>query len=144
MSRAKAYWDTSALLPLCILQPQTTAAQACFARYEIVTWWATPIEIVSGLNRLERMGTITHSHYLATKPFVQKIVRDFMLVHESAGISKDACALLGLHPLRAADALQLAAALEACEHQPRGYVFITADRRLADAAKKTGFTVECL
>jgi len=90
------------------------------------------------------MGAISHSHHLATKPFVDKLVRDLMLVHESAGISSDACYLLGLHPLRAADALQLAAALEACEHQPKGFVFITADRRLADAAKETGFTVEFL
>jgi predicted nucleic acid-binding protein len=50
--------------------------------------------------------------------------------------------LLELYPLRAADALQLAAALDYFEDSPRGNVFIAADQRLADAARQSGFSVE--
>jgi len=57
-------------------------------------------------------------------------------------IANDACLLLERYPLRAADALQLAAALEACDHKPQSFVFVTADQRLADAARKTGFSIE--
>ena len=49
--------------------------------------------------------------------------------------------LLAVHPLRAADALQLAAALEWCEQQPQGEGFATLDARLAQAAAAEGFTV---
>jgi predicted nucleic acid-binding protein len=49
--------------------------------------------------------------------------------------------LLRLHPLRAADALQLAAARVWCGNYPRGRVFICADIRLLDAADKEGFNV---
>jgi predicted nucleic acid-binding protein len=52
--------------------------------------------------------------------------------------------LLELYPLRAADALQLAAALDYFEKSPKGNVFITADQRLADAARQSGFSVEFL
>jgi len=55
-----------------------------------------------------------------------------------------AYSLLELYPLRAADALQLAAALDYFEKSPKGNVFITADQRLADAARQSGFSVEFL
>lgn len=47
--------------------------------------------------------------------------------------------LLRLHPLRAADALQLAAALVLAEHDPRTLPFVTLDERLALAAEQEGF-----
>jgi uncharacterized protein len=142
--RPYAYWDSSALVPLCISQSQTVAAQILYAKYKIVTWWATQVEIVSGLTRLTRMGAMTQQQYLLSKPFVKNLAGEFVSIHESAGIAPSACRLLELHPLRAADALQLAAALEACEHNPLGFALITADQRLADAARQTGFSVEFL
>ena len=49
--------------------------------------------------------------------------------------------LLEIHPLRAADSLQLAAALIASEENPQSLFFVTLDRRLKDAAEKEGFGV---
>jgi hypothetical protein len=49
--------------------------------------------------------------------------------------------VLLVHDLRAADALQLAAAIEAAEGRPRGLGFVTLDLRLADAARREGFRV---
>jgi hypothetical protein len=43
--------------------------------------------------------------------------------------------------LRAADALQLAAAFTASEHRPASLQVVTLDERLADAARKEGFTL---
>jgi hypothetical protein len=45
------------------------------------------------------------------------------------------------YPLRAADALQLAAALIWCNRHPRGKTFISGDERLLEAAEKEGFNV---
>jgi predicted nucleic acid-binding protein len=48
---------------------------------------------------------------------------------------------LDKHSLSAADALQLAAALTWCQQRPSRRTFITADQRLAEAARSSGFTV---
>ncbi len=48
--------------------------------------------------------------------------------------------LLAVHPLRAADALQLAAALVVCEERPVGQRFVCLDANLASAARREGFT----
>jgi len=49
--------------------------------------------------------------------------------------------LLRVHPLRAAGALQLAAAFSAAEQRPSSLEMITVDDRLASAAQKEGFAV---
>jgi uncharacterized protein len=46
-----------------------------------------------------------------------------------------------VHPLRAADALQLAAAFAAAEGRPGSLELITLDDRLCLAARKKGFAV---
>jgi predicted nucleic acid-binding protein len=46
-----------------------------------------------------------------------------------------------VHPLRAADALQLAAAFMAAERHPASLQMVTLDERLADAARKEGFVL---
>jgi predicted nucleic acid-binding protein len=142
MSLPDAFWDTSALLPLCVSQPQTTAAIALTSRYRIVAWWASEVELLSGLTRLRRMGMIDLSQFDGGKLQAQQLVRSWFTIHESRSITAAACSLLDLYSLRAADALQLAASLEACRHQPAQYVFITGDQRQADAARQIGFTVE--
>jgi len=144
MNLPVAYWDSSALIPLCVSQPQSAKAQLLFESYGIVAWWATQVEIMSGLTRLERMGQITHDRYLTGKRLAQDLVRRWIAAGSPASIARVACSLLENYPLRAADALQLAVALEACDQQPQGYVFITADQRLADAARGSGFTVELI
>jgi predicted nucleic acid-binding protein len=142
MSLPDAFWDTSALLPLCVLQPQTAAAISLTGRYQIVAWWAAEVELLSGLTRLRRMGMIDSGQFDGGKLHAERLVRSWFSIHESKSITAAACSLLELYSLRAADALRLAASLEACQRQPAQYVFITGDQRQADAARQTGFTVE--
>jgi hypothetical protein len=47
--------------------------------------------------------------------------------------------ILAVHPLRSADALQLAAALVYCSEQPREEPFVCLDDRLRQAARTEGF-----
>lgn len=143
MNLPAAYWDSSALIPLCVAQPQTAEARLLYDRFGIVTWWATQVEILSGLTRLRRMGQISEGDLHKAKQFADALM-DRWLSAGSQRIAIDACSLLELYPLRAAHALQLATALEACEHRPKGYVFISADQRLGDAAHKSGFSVELI
>jgi hypothetical protein len=46
-----------------------------------------------------------------------------------------------VHPLRAVDALQLAAAFIAAERRPSSLEVVTLDDRLAGAARKEGFVL---
>ena len=46
-----------------------------------------------------------------------------------------------MHPLRAADALQLAAAFIAAERRPVSLQVVTLDERLDDAMRKEGFAL---
>ena len=142
MNPPDAYWDSSALIPLCVLQPQSAKARLLYESYGIVAWWATQVEIMSGLTRLERMGQISHDRFLVGKQLARDILQRWIPVDSPPSIAGVACSMLELYPLRAADALQLAVALEVCEQKPQGYVFITADQRLADAARRIGFSVE--
>jgi predicted nucleic acid-binding protein len=144
MSLPFAFWDASALIPLCVRQIQTAQARVLYLNHAVAVWWATPVEVVSGLTRLQRMGEIGQDQFLIGKQRAQELTKIWDSVDPSTTIAALACSLLELFPLRAADALQLAAAMEYCEHQPQGKVFVTADKRLADAARSTGFTVEYL
>jgi len=142
MSLLRAFWDSSALIPLCVQQAQTERATALFEGYGVAVWWSTPVEIVSGLTRLLRMREIGSDEFLAGKQLAQIIARTWLLVGPSERIAHEAKALLELYPLSAADATQLAAALEWCEGQPIGKVFLTFDQRLREAAGLAGFTLE--
>jgi predicted nucleic acid-binding protein len=142
MSLPFAFWDTSALIPLCVSQPETAKARLLDESYGIVAWWATQVEMISGLTRLDRMGQITAEQFFVGKRIARKIVSGWTSIDSTKSIATNACLLLELYPLRAADALQLAAALEWCEGKPNGNVFLSFDQRLREAAARSGFALE--
>src|SRR5712692_9282740 len=55
VARVPAFWDASALVPLCVRQGATPRAISLYKTYHPVVWWATPVEISSALARLMRM-----------------------------------------------------------------------------------------
>ena len=142
MSLPIAFWDSSALIPLCVEQKQSDRSTALFAAHGIAVWWSTPVEMISGLMRLMRMGEIGPDELLAGKQLAQTIATTWVSIQPSARIAEAACSLLESHPLGAADALQLAAAMEWCEGSQKGNVFLTFDKRLRAAAGLAGFTLE--
>lgn len=144
MTLTPAFWDSSALLPLCVPQIRSQKAAALYERFAVVAWWASEVEILSGLSRLRRMGDISHEQFAAGKKLATIVAGDWSPLNLTASIVPDASSMLEQYPLRAADALQVAAALVACEHYPGGYAFITADLRQAEAARQVGFAVEFL
>ncbi len=65
-----------------------------------------------------------------------------MQIDPSDEIRASARRFLRMHPLRATDALQLAAALIAAERRPSTLTVVTLDDRLRDAAGREGFLSE--
>lgn len=106
-----------------------------------VVWWATPVEIVSSFNRLQREGDLTAEGKQQAMRRLAHLRRTWSEVQSSDEVRDAAERLLNVHKLRAADGLQLSAALLWCSHRPRGRHFIAADGVLARAAEVEGFVV---
>ena len=136
-----AFWDTSALVPLCCFQPQSAQARQAVRTYSRqVVWWGTVIEAVSSLNRLTRDGILSlkdSKHAFARLDYLRHRWNEIQPTEE---VRDRAERLLRVHKLRAADALQLAAALVWCGDRPQGRTLIGADGILSEAADAEGFT----
>ena len=134
------FWDTSAIVPLLVEERATALVRAALKPADaMVVWWGTPLEALSSLARREREGGLT-------RPAVQLARRRLIALSEAwhelvptAIVREHADNLLLRHPLRAADALQLGAALTLAQGRPRGHRFATLDQRLSDAARGEGF-----
>ena len=137
--RVLAFWDTSALVPLCVHQSITPRAIALYKTYEAAVWWATPVEIASALARLVRMRRLDSSQWTKARKLAKDLAEGWSVIQPSDALRAEATQLVDRYDLRAADSLQLAAALEWCEDAPQGRVFLTADHRLREAAMLSGF-----
>ena len=104
-------------------------------------WWATRTECLSGLHRRARAGELDSAQLTLARQRLRRFDEAAAVVLPSEAIRSLADRLLAVHPLRAGDALQLAALLAASEERPAELPFVTLDDRLADAARKEGFPV---
>jgi uncharacterized protein len=137
--RVLAFWDTSALVPLCVRQGATPRAIALHKIHDTAVWWATPVEIASALARLVRMKHLNSSDWSKARNLAKRLADSWFVVQPSDGVRAKAIRLVERYDLRAADSFQLAAALEWCEEVPQGRVFLTTDQKLRDAALLSGF-----
>jgi predicted nucleic acid-binding protein len=139
MMRIPAFWDTSALVPLCVRQGITPRAIALYKLHDAVVWWAAPVEIASALARLVRMKQLGSSDWTRARRLAKRLADSWSMIQPSDALRARSAQLVDRYDLRAADSFQLAAALEWCEDAPHGRVFLTADRRLREAACSSGF-----
>jgi uncharacterized protein len=137
-----SFWDASAIVPLLVTEPATRQLQGLAAKDpEMLVWWGSEVECVSALAGLERSGALNpHALTLALKRLAQ-LASAWHEVDPSDAIREAAVRFLRVHALRAADALQLAAAFLAAERRPASLEVITLDDRLANAAAKEGFAI---
>lgn len=136
------FWDSSAIVPLLIGEASTTAVlRTLRADPEIVAWWASEVECVSALARLEREAALAPAEMSAALHRLKALAGSWLEVQPVATVRETAIRLLRVHPLRAADALQLAAASAAAEGHPHTLEFVTLDERLAQAAEREGFPI---
>lgn len=68
-----AFWDSSALVPLCVQQKPTPAVEALVIKYGIVVWWCTPVEMQSAFARLLRVGQLTPKQLVGAQVRMERI-----------------------------------------------------------------------
>jgi predicted nucleic acid-binding protein len=134
-----AFWDSSSLVPLCVQQLSTSVAKALSAQYDMTVWWSTPVEILGAFARLQRMNRMTPSGRVEAQILLDDMRFSWQEIRPNAQIREQAERMVDRFPLKAADALQLAAATVWCSGRPQGRVFISGDRQLLDAARLLGF-----
>jgi predicted nucleic acid-binding protein len=135
-------WDTSALLSLLLAQRATESLKEILsADPAVVLWWGTKVEAVSAVSRLSRGGHLEEGEVSRAVREIETLTAASFQVQPTEEVRAAACRLLRVHELRAADALQLAAALVWTEHSPAGAGFVCLDRRLRQAADREGFEV---
>lgn len=136
------FWDASAVIPLCLDELRTASLRKVAEEDEaLVAWWATPVECYSAFARLRREELLTTKEEEQARAVLTALAAEWTEIEPSRTVREQAGRALLLHPLRAADALQLAAALVWSRGQTTGHHFVCLDQRLREAARREGFTL---
>ncbi len=136
------FWDSSALVPLLVGEAASAAVMSEVERDpELIVWWAAGVECVSALARLEREGALSAPAVVEAMGRLTALEGSWREVQPLERVRQVAVRMLRVHQLRAADALQLAAAYLAAEERPASLPLVTLDDRVARAAEREGFVV---
>lgn len=137
------FWDSSAVIPLVVQEDASVAAQHILsADLDMAVWWGTVVECFSAIGRLERAGLLSAEGADAARGRLGSVSAGWSEVQPSDSLRRTALRMLRLHALRAADALQGAAALTVAEHDPPSVGVVCRDRRLTAALRREGMAVE--
>ena len=141
MKDSRAFWDASALVPVCVHERIGALVRSHLRHFAPVVWWGTKLEIYSAICSLRRKGQLTDRESEGATTRLRLLIDGCKEITANYQVREDAADLLERYPLRAADALQLAAAMLWCNKRPRGRTLFSADRLLSQAARSAGFSV---
>jgi predicted nucleic acid-binding protein len=136
------FWDASAVVPLLLKEDASVRLQkVALADAAMLVWWGTEVECASAISRLERDRALDEPEAIDAFERLRQLAGAWHEVEPCDPVREAAVRFLRVHPLRSADALQLAAAFIAAERRPRSLEVVTLDDRLAAAARKEGFVL---
>jgi hypothetical protein len=137
-----AFWDASAIVPLCCSQPATSEGRRLFRELKrMVVWWGTPLEARSAFARLVReahLSTEERARAVARLAQLRTAWDEILPTEKVRSLAEE---MPDAHGLRAAESAQLAAALVWCREHPKRRVMVCFDERLRTAASAVGFSV---
>jgi predicted nucleic acid-binding protein len=107
----------------------------------ITTWAWTRVELASAIERLSREGRLSALDRRACLDQIAQMASNWDEVFDVPAVRSRAIALLARHPLRAADAAHLGAALWVAGDDPAAMEFVCLDDRLNRAAEREGLLV---
>jgi predicted nucleic acid-binding protein len=135
------FWDSSAIVPLIVEEASSPACRSLLRTDRAIAVWAlSRVEIVSAIWREVRAGTMDRTAALQAGKRLDALAVAWTEVDGLSAVRARAERIVAVHPLRAADALQLAAALVLSRERPH-WPFVTGDRQLASVAELEGFDV---
>jgi uncharacterized protein len=136
------FWDSSAIIPLLIKEHSSARMHRIINSDPMMAvWWATPVECCSAFARRRREGVLKISDETSATSLLSVLSNSWIELLPSEEIRKNACLVISRHQLRAADSLQLAAALSWSGGKPHNHTFVCLDERLGEAAANEGFTL---
>ena len=136
-------WDSSALVALLVSELESAnRIEQLQVDPQLAVWWATPVEVESALQRRVREGSIDAAAAKLARDRLGDLASAWHEVNPTPVVRKLALRLLRTHPLRAADSLQLAAALSLEAAGVQKLAFACADQRLNIAAETEG--LDCI
>jgi len=136
------FWDSSAIVPLIVDEEETDyCLNTLSGDQDMLIWCLSKVEVISALCRLVREKSLIEAEFQKAKKHLNDIVERSHEVTVIKKVSARALRLLEVHPLRAADACQLASALVATQEEPDILAIVCFDQRLMKAATKEGFVV---
>jgi uncharacterized protein len=100
-----AFWDTSALVPLCVRQQASEVAKVWAGQFAMVAWWATRVEVHSAIARLNRSGDLNGVARQIALDRIRVLAAGWREIPPSDAIREQAATVLDTYPLRAADGL---------------------------------------
>lgn len=134
------FWDASALVPLFVAERATPQMERRFREDpEVVVWTLTRVELLSAFARRRRVEPTAARRLAAARREVLSAWDHWSEVTALEVVRRHAERIVETHPLKAADALQLGAALVAADEFPATLEFVTLDRQVAVAAEREGF-----
>ena len=99
------FWDSSAIIPLLVPEPETKAlASILRSDGDVLTWWGTRLECAGALARLERDRRITTTGAAQARARLELLTDQWIEVAPTGPVREQAERLVRVHALRAADA----------------------------------------
>jgi uncharacterized protein len=136
------FWDTSALVPLLVEEDASEPARSLLRVDPVMlVAWTTEVECASAIARAEHDDLLTGDGIIEAFRRLDDLREVWREVEALSDVRQHARRLLRVHRLRAADAIQLASAILAAQHQPASLPVVTLDDRLESAARREGFEV---
>ncbi len=136
------FWDTSAIVPLCVTEPESATVKSILSKdSSVVVWWASRTECISAFMRQSREGSLNMESERQATQVLESLATSWTEVLPSAALRATAERLLAVHVLRAADAFQLSAAIQWCQRHTTNKELVSFDTRLREAGHKEGFNV---
>lgn len=135
------FWDSSAIVPLVVEEASSSACRSLLRRDRAIAVWAlSRVEVLFAIWREVRAGNMERVAAIQAGKRLDALSVAWTEVDGLAAARARAERIVAVHPLRAADALQLAAALVLSREKPR-WSFVTGDQQLASVAELEGFDV---
>ncbi|MGI9049228.1 MAG: type II toxin-antitoxin system VapC family toxin [Rubrobacteraceae bacterium] len=137
-----SFWDSSAIVPALSIQATSSIVRDLLREGdEMVVWWGTWTECAIAISRLKREGSWGEEYEEETRAALDGLAASWLEVEPTNELRLLAMLVSKIYPLKAADCLQLAAALRWCEGDTEGAGFVCLDNRLRQAAEDEGFEV---